>query len=235
MIKKIQTSQLFFNQYRWGADVYLTGISCLRGWKNTDHFDEKNLARVLSRRRSAWIYVSQRPHNVVGSWGDPTTDPQLFVESARQLQKLHVLLKHHRERIKFTVGFDHGYVYTNGQDVLDDISSLDFLRMTNVREAVVTLPRDTVLLRETEHNLRTYFREKSLDRGTAAALKKFLSSQKHMRLGPSLKNWCGSHEKDIYTRSHWFLDHETVQDLMLLNIVCHNIVRRTIPIIKVNN
>jgi hypothetical protein len=65
-----------------------------------------------------------------------------------------------------------------------------------------------------------------------------LLNQQSIRLSPSLKNWCTQtpvYHMQWYTERFYFIDHNDSGPLIMLQLIDHGLVRKTMSIMVVNN
>ena len=223
----------FFDQYQYCVTIKVTGISSLRG------FDK--ITTPLERDRSIRRHLSYRERfvNYGGNWRSPAT--VINPSQGDYLCELVEYLYHHREHIKVTVSTNWGYVYSNDLDLITHITKLPYVTTVVLKEAVVTRPRNTVVVPNSEHKSRTYFKEKWLDNDTRKSLHNFLSNQTDVRICPSLQRKLAS-EKEYFTtrqmvppgfflRRYHFIDHTTQAIPVMLNLIVPGITRQTVQVI----
>jgi hypothetical protein len=95
----------------------------------------------------------------------------------------------------------------------------------------ITRERDSVILRRTAHQYRTYFNSVSLDRPEKQRLLNFVNNRgDYFRITPGFRrrlesdwSWCNLDRTN-------FLDHHDASDALMLSLVLPGIVRMTVPI-----
>jgi hypothetical protein len=96
-------------------------------------------------------------------------------------------------------------------------------------EAVINKPRDVVLLKNPKHTHRSYFRYKKITQQQKHNLVKFLENQQNfVRLSPSLLDWLDN--RFFRSQDYFFIDHDGVNWLTMLSLVCPDIIRKTMQI-----
>lgn len=239
-VKTRPSDRLYFDQYRWCVSFDLTSVSLLRGLPSDAllalKFEERCHTSVFNR--SQWVT------NHGGRWGD-VVDKASMERHQQRLINVAQWMRDREDFGKVVVSMDRGWYYTSDWDHV--LSLLDLRDVSNVRvcEAVVSRPRGTVMLADSRYKLRSYFREIKLDTMVLQQLQSWLSNQTHMRLAPSLHDWANNRVeytssykalvRPAYLRSHWFVDHNEPAETLLLEMIAPRIIRRTVPIVKVNN
>jgi hypothetical protein len=132
-------------------------------------------------------------------------------------------------------------VYTNNPDLCNRLLECDWIESLDVKRAELDLPPDTILLKNPQHQYRTYFRGRTLTKPQKARLSNWITTQgdeiaasKSLRaflvLDPSTTrvHWWRSDTAESY----YYIDHNSLQYETMLSMVCPGMVRKTLPIIK---
>jgi hypothetical protein len=131
---------------------------------------------------------------------------------------------------KLVVSLNQGYVYTNDLVLLDQLESMPELAYKSYTQAQVARPKNTIQLRNSRYQFRSYFGMCKLTDEQKHVLKQFLITQsQHVRLGPALARWVN--QSFTRTQDYFFVDHNTETWLTLLALVQPGIVRKTMHII----
>ena len=159
---------------------------------------------------------------------------EISQELTDRLQKLCYELHKVKDHIKFVISYDTGYVYTNDQQIVQDIAKFKFIRHIESKEIVKVAPTGTVQLKNPKWAYRTYFRSKTLDDKQRTSLVEFLNSRENVRLSPGLVYWVN--EGNRPHRSYWlqdyfFIDHNDSGDILFLNMIIPRITNRTLNIV----
>lgn len=120
------------------------------------------------------------------------------------------------------------HVYANDPAVLQRPvrAGDDYLWGARFQQAQLTLPSGVVQLKESQYQYRTYFKERYQD---TEPLRKFLKNRTD----------CFGYTKEFGRRlldykfcvqRHHFVDHHSASDAVMLNMVCADVVRETLPI-----
>ena len=131
---------------------------------------------------------------------------------------------------KLVVSVNQGYIYTNNLKLIDQLSAMPELSYKTYTQARVTRPKNTIALKNPQHQFRTYFKLMKLTAQQKDQLRDFLHGQRsHVRLSPGLDRWLDG----LFNRSqdYFFVDHSTESWLTMLSLVHPGIVRKTMHII----
>jgi hypothetical protein len=125
---------------------------------------------------------------------------------------------------------DWQYFYTNDPGFFQILQRFPGVSHCYFQQAVVDLPRDVVLLKDSSYQWRTYFREKHYTKDQLRILSQFLLSRpQQFKL---TKHWQGRLIRQSYITRSFFVDHHDEKDAMLLHIAVPGTVRKTMPIIQ---
>jgi hypothetical protein len=234
LIKKIQPfksvtkDRLFYDKFDYCLSFHLDEANCLRELSH-DNIDE------LIKRRQAWREIAQQRWttgkqghkipSIVGRRWRPITDKTL-----EDLHSLAQVLITASVDFKLVVSVDLGYVYTSDLLLLDQVDQLDFLRHKFYTQARVDRPKDTIKLKNPQHQYRSYLKMIKLTAQQKHNLVKFLQNQNaSVRLSPALLGWM--QQPLNRTQDYFFIDHESTAWLTMLYLVHPGIIRKTMHII----
>jgi hypothetical protein len=125
------------------------------------------------------------------------------------------------------------FLYSNNPIWLSQISLLPGIKRPKLTKAVVSRPRDTVILKNSDYSKRTYFKDIVLTKSEKLSVIAFLKQQQDIRLSPGFTKWVVSN--NLYIMRHMFIDHNHMALLTMLGLVCSKLVRKTVDIIEINN
>jgi hypothetical protein len=130
---------------------------------------------------------------------------------------------------KLVVSADYGWVYTNSIDLIQQLSKLTMLDHKIYTRAQVSRPKNTLKLKNSCYNFRSYFRTTKLTANEKIMLTNFLNNQTgHARISPALTDWCTTSFNR--TQDYFFVDHTTESWLTMLSLVCPSLIRKTMQI-----
>jgi len=201
--------RLFYDKYTHAMSFRMVGAELLRDW-NHDKLE----------RQIEW-----RNYNSGYNWRSTKIDDaqranlHAFIDLVAGLQEHKIILT-----------WQHVYVYTNTVADLEMIADLPHVTNCWPTQAVINRPRDTVLLTDPKYKYRSFLKERYLTEDNMHSLSKFLLNRKECfsiteHLEKRLST--GGH---FYTLNHYFVDHNNMEDLVMLQIVCPGIVRKTLTI-----
>jgi hypothetical protein len=122
-------------------------------------------------------------------------------------------------------------IYSNDVTWLSEIGQLPYLNFVSLREAAVTRPSDRVQLRQSQHQFRSWFRERSYTPEERRLMCDFLMSRKeYFRITPALKKRLTGQSVFNQPTGYDFVDHDSEHDVLMLNMVVPNCIKKTLPI-----
>jgi len=131
---------------------------------------------------------------------------------------------------KLVVSINQGYVYTNDTSLIDQLDCMPELTGKTYTQAQVVRPKNTIQLKNPQHQFRTYFAMCKLTVDQRLNLEEFLITQSaHVRLSPGLARWVDTSFNR--TQDYFFVDHDTESWCTLLSLVQPGIIRKTMHII----
>ena len=136
---------------------------------------------------------------------------------------------------KLIVGGHWASIYTNDRDLTDDlIAHCPFTAQHRLKQAVVDRPRDTVLLLEPTHKLRSYFKAQRFPGDKIPALKEFLEAQgTAVRPSPGMKQFLrGTWKGDHWLPDHYYVDYDDPVYATMLALIMPRPFRKTVPIVQ---
>jgi hypothetical protein len=203
----------------------LDEVSCLR---TLDH----DSIDSMMKRRQEWRELAQ--HRWLNAKQNTAMQRRVYKPITEQtVNNLHTLaevLLTTDKNFKLVVSTNQAWVYTNELELFDCLEQLPILQCKTYSQAVVNRPLNTIKLKHSAYNFRSYFKFSKLTASQKDMLVDFLINQQtQVRLSPSLKIWIDQ----PFTRSqdYFFVDHDTESWLTMLSLVHPGIVRKTMHII----
>jgi hypothetical protein len=225
-VRRKDTDRLFYDQYHYGIDLCMENISCMRGLdKLPDDYRTEITQRYYQRYQWTYRYHDRHEHVVLH-------DTQDF-ERLELLYKLAELLNTHRSEIKLVVSGKYGYVYTNNVQLLLSVITNFSQHVQQLRHACIVRPKNTVSLRNSPHQYRTYFREKSINQTEKQQLLTFLQTQTEWRVSKALLKRL-TRSSPMWMSRSYFVDHNTESEVVMLNLIVPGILQMTMPVVEVN-
>jgi hypothetical protein len=222
----VKKDRLFYDQFEYCIGFYLEEASCLR-ILNHAHVDE------FIERRKQWREIAQQrwvngvqKHGIIMSrrWKEITE------KTVADLHALTEQLLLTKSEFKLVVSVDQGYIYSNDVSFLEQLSCMPELNHKTFTQATVTRPKNTIQLKNPQHQFRTYLKLSKLTVQQKDQLENFLSNQQsQVRLSPGLKQWVNQPFNRL--QDYFFIDHDSQTWLTMLGLVVPGIVRKTMHII----
>jgi len=127
------------------------------------------------------------------------------------------------------------HIYTNS---VEDIAALSQgpMVLRGTTRANITHPKDTVGLQNPRHKFRTYVRSHKPTPEQTQNLASFISAAgADIRPSPGLKEFLGPKNRRMWMSDYYFVDHNEMSMVTALALMNPKLVRKTMPIVKVNN
>lgn len=221
-VRRKDTDRLFYDQYHYGIDLHMEDISCMRG---LDKLPDDYRTEITQRYHQRYHWTYQYHNGQVQAAKDH--------DKLESLHKLAELLNTHRSVIKLVVSGNYGYVYTNNVVLLSSVITNFSRHVRQLRQACIVRPKNTVSLRNSPHQFRTYFREKSINQTEKQQLLTFLQTQTEWRVSKALLKRLTRFSPMWMSRSY-FVDHNTESEIVMLNLIVPGILQMTMPVVEVN-
>ena len=217
---------MFYDQFEYCIGFYLEEASCLR------YLDHARIDDLIERRRQwqeiaqqRWVNGRQKHGIILRRHWRPiteTTESDLHAVAEQLLTTAY--------KFKLVVTVDQGYVYTSDLALIDILANMPELKQKSFTQALVTRVRDTVQLKNPQHQFRSYFKSIKLTLEQKDHLMDFLYNQRdHVRVSPALQRWID--QPFNRTQDYFFVDHDTQSWLTMLSLVHAGIIRKTMHII----
>jgi hypothetical protein len=180
-------------------------------------------------KRKSWREISQQHNrflsNLTRTWREITDD---------DLANLHnlcdVLLQEAISEFKLVTSMNRGWVYTNNTDFLNKIAEFPAIQILGMSEAVITRPKNTISLKTSKYQYRSYFKLIKVSQQQKNQLLNFLVNQQdHIRISPALQLWINQPFNRI--QDYFFIDHDSESWLTMLSLVHPGLIRKTMEII----
>jgi hypothetical protein len=210
-------------------------FSCLREIRNStktqtevEFIVTKRFAKRLSYDRF-WTYSD--PGLVILTKTETQTTTKMRLDNL--LNVLGVLWPV-RNQVKIMFSGDWGYIYSNDKDLLIQIDDLPYMQGYYIKEAVLSKPKNTIVLKSSPYKFRSYFTYKKYDEDKKARILDYLKNQPDVKISKGLTRWLKYRTSD-WSRRHYYFDHNDAKIELMLRLIFPDILRITMPIIEVNN
>jgi hypothetical protein len=229
--KSVDKDRLFYDRFEYSVSFSLQEISCLRD----QDLDPVKIGHMIERRRE-WRQIAQQRWTSLNKKGTNKSilarrDYKEITDSVEQnLYDFADVLRTCAVDFKLVVSANYGWVYTNSVDLLQQLSELTWLDHKIYTRARVSRPKNTLKLKNSCYNFRSYFRTTKLTASEKTMLTNFLNNQTgHARISPALTSWCTTNFNR--TQDYFFVDHTDMSWLTMLSLVRSGLIRKTMQII----
>lgn len=217
----------------------LTYLNCLRNPTGSWHeYQDEIETRLAYRTKADRVPYSWSNRTYGASWQSLNISEEHYrlclvnlIDLAREIFDM-------GPKVKLTISGDFGYLYSNCPHSLAVIQNKNYLDHVLFRQARVVKPTGVVALHKSDFRFRTYLRNRYLTDADRLKLADFFKNNcDYMRIGPALAVWSTgevSKYRHHWVQSHFFFDHLSSADPLLVNLVCPGIVRITLPIVVLN-
>ena len=219
--KPVVKDQLFYNCYEYCFGFTLAEANVLRGLSH-DSIDAKLDQRIEWRAnaRKRWQSSSNGY-----SWNEITD------QIREDLHTICNIVTNSTGDCKLVVSTHFGWLYTNDPGLIDHLKQYRCLTNKTYTRAVVNRPKNTVRLKKSPYENRSYFINVKLSTLEKDNLKNFFANQQgHIRTSPSLNDWLNN-KPFLRTQDYFFLDYTGEQWLVMLSLIRPGLIRRTLKII----
>jgi len=229
METKENTDCLYYDQYRYSLKLRTKDFSCLQNIHTSTatvwDFSSEVTRRVRQRARYSSHYTS---------FADLDSTESIKLRIAN-LTDLLVILWPVREEIKPVFSGDWGYLYSNNLNLLRSIVSQHYVHTYYIKEAVITRPKNTVVLKSSPYRFRSYFKPKEYTSDKKTRLLDYLENQPELKISKGLTHWLKYDHRWSWARRHYYFDHNDAKIELMLRLIFPDMIRITMPIIEVNN
>lgn len=223
--KRVVKDRLFYNRFEYSIGFHVDEASCLR------ELSHKNIDDMIERR-IMWRQVAQE--RVKNNKSSPYTiltrrHREITDKTISDLHELANLLLNTTSDFKLVVSINEGHVYTNDLLLIDQLDNLSGLIHKEYNQAVIGRPKDTVRLKNSQYQYRSYLKRTKITSEQKDHLMNFLNMQ-NVRISPALTEWL---KQPFYrTQDYFFIDHGEMSWLTMLSLVRPGLIRKTQEIIQ---
>lgn len=204
---------LFFDQFEYSVSFGMRYANLLRCRSAQD------IVKVAELR-------NQRFHH--SSWGSNSKLDLITSVHISNVQDMHYHLTDFGADHKQVIHSHSVYVYANNPAALQRLvrAGDDYIQNARFQQAQLTCAPGIVQLKQSQYQYRTYFRERYQD---TEPLRKFLKNRTDC-FGYTREFGRRLLDHKFCVQRHNFVDHHSAADAVMLNLICANIVRTTLPI-----
>jgi hypothetical protein len=223
IFKSVVKDQLFYNSYEFCFGFKLAEANVMRG------LDHKLIDSRLDQRIEWRDIARQRRQSVVS--GGSTGFNEITEQMRDELHTVCEKLLSHGANCKLVVSTNFGWVYTNDVDLIDQLRQFRCLTSKTYTRAVIDRPKNTIRLKNSQYQNRSYFYNNKLTIAEKETLKNFFNNQKEfVRTSPSLTDWLYKNPY-LRTQDYFFIDYTGEQWLTMLCLIRPGLIRKTQTII----
>ena len=209
--KPVRRDRLFFDQYHY----------CM-----SFRFAESGRMRSLQPRdiKQSVLYANTMMRHSMN------TRTRISQEYEGLMLELATLIGTIAVPFKRVVYSDWQYFYSNDVEFFDWLARFPQVNYVNYTRADIVMPRDTVVLKSSDYQWRSYFRDRWYSQDQLSTLSKFLLSRPEQFA--ITRHW----QDRLQSQHRWisrsfFVDHHDQRDIMLLNMALPGAIRKTMPIL----
>lgn len=226
--KPVVKDRLFYDRYEYCLKFHLDEVSCLKEL-NHQYID------IIIERRRQWREISlQRWTNTTWAANHSKT---IIARRSKEItdldvENLHALTDHLLKTpadFKLITSVSYAWIYTNDIQLLEELTELRFLLYKQYTQAIIDRPKDTIKLRNPQHQFRSYLKSVKLTDIEKTQLCNFFNNQPDIRISPALAHWI--EDRWYRTQDYFFIDHNSQSWLLLLALVKPGIIRKTSELI----
>jgi hypothetical protein len=221
----VTKDRLFYSRFQYCLGFNLDEATCLR------ELDHANIDELIQRRKQwqevtqqRWINGRQNTTILSRRWKEITE------KTVTDLHTVADVLLTSTADFKLVVSVHQGHVYTNDLALLAKLDCMTELTCKTRTQAQIDRPQNTIRLKKSNYNFRSYFKTLHLSAQEKQQLVNFLKTQQDfVRTSPSMTQWV----KESFNRlqDYYFVDHDSQQWLTLISLVYPGIIRKTMQIL----
>jgi hypothetical protein len=133
------------------------------------------------------------------------------------------------ELIRTSVSGGVAYIYGNNLDFLTGLTDSDYIHSPEITEVYLNRPRDTVMLKKSNYQYRTYFRDCNITPENRQYLHNWIRNQQDIRVSPGLQEWLTNNWRNLY--SNYFFDHNDIRLTQMLGLILPRALKATKTIV----
>jgi len=179
----VPKDSFFYDKFEYCIGFFVEEASSLREM-NHQHID-----KILERRIQHREISQQRWANTKQTILSKISRPILPVTGER-LHKIVDILINTKSEYKSVVSIDNMWVYSNDLNLINELDELDYLLFKKYTKAVISRPKNTIIVKNSKFSKRTYLKSIGLSENQAEKLRNCLiRNQQEIRVSPGLLEW----------------------------------------------
>jgi hypothetical protein len=210
--KEVKRNSLYYGLYQYSAQFYIKEASALR------ILDHRAIDETLDYR-SSWNTHHVQLH-----------DRMAVHQACDSLLNI-------KNPYKTMVSYNWIYFYTN------DLRDIDYLIATSqmrhigeITTVEITHSKDTIGLKNPKYAYRTYIRSHRPTEQQIESLREFIKhGENEIRPSLGLKEFLSLKNRRYWMSDYFFVDHNDMKMVTALALMNPKLVRKTMPIVKLNN
>jgi len=218
--------RLYYNRFLYCIGFQLDEVNCLRTLTHdsiSDLIERRQLWQEVAQQR--WINGHQAHSTILSRRWKEITE-----QTISDLHKLAELLIQSKEEFKLVVTVNQGYVYTNELSLIQRLDQLPQLLFKTYTQAQLDRPKNTIRLKKSPHQYRSYLKMVKLTGNQKIQLINFLTAQQdYVRISPALTKWLN--QPFNRTQDYFFIDYNSKSWETMLSLVHPGLIRKTLEII----
>jgi hypothetical protein len=218
--KPIPSDRLFYDHWQYCIRFRLDEVSALRDGLNFESVDKTLTRRQMwrDRVRTRW------PQNNFVRGHDVITD-----QTRQDLYEFSDFLQEVTDPYKIVISVNQCWIYSNNPMLLERIGRLPMVRNVKYTESCVVRAKNTIVLKNPQHQYRSYFRTIKLSSAEKHSILAFLQGQADVRISPALTEWISTPFNR--TQDYFFVDYNAQTWLTMLSLVRPGLIRKTVQIV----
>lgn len=222
--KPVVKDRLFYNRFEYAIGFTVDEASSLR------ELNHKEIDLTIERRKEWCDIAQQRWHKTGTILGRHRQRKTITDQTVENLHTLADILLTTTADFKLVVSINQGHVYTNDLTLINQLSQFDFLANKYYTRAQVDRPKNTIRLKNPQHQYRSYFKIAKLTAVQKDHLMDFLyNQQEYIRVSPALQQWID--QPFNRTQDYFFIDYDHSSWLTMLALINPGLIRKTMQII----
>ena len=213
--------RLFFDQFQYALRCDITHITAIRNFTGDFITDSVQARRMLEMMKRWYSHVHVIDYSAKEQYMSETQRDNVIDFLSRLCAA--------PELIRTAVSRNTVCVYSNNLDFLKALADNDYSRRSEITEALLDRPRDTVKLRKSDYQYRTYFRDCNLTQENRQYLENWLRNQTNIRVSPGLQEFLDKSWRNLY--SNYFFDHSDIRLTQMLGLIVPRAVKTTKTIV----
>lgn len=229
-------NSLWFDKFNLRFAGFYPYIHILR---NYEALDDEKLEYYCAIRSQQNLAITNSWRMIINRYtppelnGFPSQDVSEYLYDF--IKVCNVLQDADRSDMRVVVNGHSMRVYTNSQDIVDELSASISWHSKNISKVNVVGSKSTVLLRKSNYKYRTIIkRNNALSREKRQAFISFIN-ENNLRASPSFKTWLEYTGLQYqYTQHNFFIDHNDKNIITMLALLLPGLIRETKDIVIVD-